>query len=63
MPHLVIPETNRSRDLQMGRLLFAITYRISNRATLNWSVEVGGNADAHDVRTVLRIPCTVAPSR
>ncbi|HEU4649991.1 MAG TPA: transporter [Croceibacterium sp.] len=45
-----------SRDLQIGRLLFGVTYRVTDRASLNWSVEVGATEDAADVRTVLRIP-------
>lgn len=48
--------TSQSRDLQLGRLLFGITYRLNNRANLNWSVEVGATEDATDLRTVLRIP-------
>ncbi|MBC9033914.1 transporter [Sphingomonas sp. JC676] len=46
----------RSRDLQIGRLLLGITYRMSDRASLNWSVEVGATEDATDLRTVLRVP-------
>jgi hypothetical protein len=45
-----------SRQLQIGRLLFGITYRVSDRASLNWSVEAGATEDATDVRTSLRIP-------
>lgn len=45
-----------SRDLQIGRLLFGVTYRVSERASLNWSVELGATEDATDLRTVLRIP-------
>ncbi len=45
-----------SRDLQIGRFLFGVTYRVSDRASLNWSVEVGATDDATDLRTVLRIP-------
>jgi hypothetical protein len=45
-----------SRQLQIGRLLFGITYRISDWASLNWSVEAGATEDATDVRTSLRIP-------
>lgn len=45
-----------SRDLQIGRLLFGVTYRVSDRASLNWSVELGATEDATDLRTVLRIP-------
>lgn len=48
--------TSTSRDLQLGRLLFGVTYRTSNRTSLNWSVELGATDDATDLRTVLRIP-------
>jgi hypothetical protein len=45
-----------SRDLQIGRLLFGVTYRATERASINWSVEVGATEDATDLRTSLRIP-------
>lgn len=45
-----------SRSLQLGRLLFGVTYRATNRASINWSVEAGATDDATDVRTVLRLP-------
>jgi hypothetical protein len=45
-----------SHDLQIGRLPFGVTYRVSERASLNWSVELGATEDATDLRTVLRIP-------
>ncbi len=45
-----------ARDLQLGRLLFGVTYRVNDRASVNWSVEVGATDDAPDVRTVLRMP-------
>jgi hypothetical protein len=47
---------SQSRDLQIGRFLFGVTYRVTPRASLNWSVEVGTTEDATDLRTVLRIP-------
>ena len=47
---------NTSRDLQIGRLLFGVTYRVTDNASLNWSVEVGATDDATDLRTALRIP-------
>lgn len=50
------PIKTRSRDLQIGRLLFGVSYRLNNRSSLNWSVEVGATEDAPDVRTSLRIP-------
>lgn len=46
----------RSRDLQLGRLLFGVSYRTSPRTTINWNVEVGATDDATDLRTTLRIP-------
>lgn len=48
--------TRTSRDLQIGRFLFGVTYRMTDKASLNWSVEVGATEDAPDLRTVLRIP-------
>jgi hypothetical protein len=45
-----------SRDLQIGRFLFGVTYRVSDRASINWAVEVGATDDATDLRTVLRVP-------
>lgn len=47
---------SKSRDLQLGRLLFGISYRATQRTTLDWIVEVGATDDAADVRTTLRIP-------
>jgi hypothetical protein len=38
-----------SRDLQIGR-------RLSDRTSLNWSVEMGATEDATDLRTTLRVP-------
>ena len=48
--------TQRARDLQIGRLLFGVTYRVNDRSSINWSVEAGATDDATDVRTVLRLP-------
>lgn len=53
------PVTAKSRDLQLGRLLFGVTYRVSDRVNVNWAVEVGATEDATDLRTVLRIPLIV----
>ncbi len=52
------PETRDliSRDLQIGRFLFGVTHRVTDRLSVNWSVEVGATEDAPDVRTTLRIP-------
>ena len=52
-----------SRDLQLARLLFGVTYRATDRASINWSVEVGATDDAADVRTVLRIPLILVTPR
>lgn len=52
-----------SRDLQIGRLLFGVTYRLTDRASLNWSVEAGVTEDAPDVRTVLRLPLVLFTGR
>ena len=48
----------RTRDLQLGRLLFGMSYRTSPRTTINWNIEIGAAQDATDVRTTLRIPLT-----
>ena len=53
----------RSRDLQIGRLLFGVTYRVTDRTSLNWSVEVGATEDAADLRTVLRVPTILLTGR
>lgn len=50
------PRDTVSRDLQIGRLLFGVTYRATQRASVNWSVEVGATEDATDLRTTLRVP-------
>lgn len=55
-PTLSEPIESTSRDLQVGRYLFGVTYRMSDSTTLNWSVEVGATDDATDIRTALRIP-------
>lgn len=52
-----------ARQLQLGRLLLGVTYRMSDRASLNWAVEVGATDDATDLRTVLRIPLTLLTGR
>ena len=55
--------TTRSRDLQIGRLLFGVTYRATDRASVNWSVEVGATEDATDLRTSLRMPLVLLTGR
>jgi len=52
-------ETNTTtRDLQLGRFLFGVSYRTSPRTTINWNLEMGATEDATDLRTTLRIPLT-----
>lgn len=48
-----------SRDLQLGRFLFGVSYRTSPSTTINWNVEVGATNDAANVRRSLRIPFTI----
>ena len=55
--------SQRARDLQIGRLLFGVTYRVNDRSSINWSVEAGATDDATDVRTVLRIPFVLLSGR
>jgi hypothetical protein len=57
------PVSSTSRNLQIGRLLLGVTYRLDDRSSVNWSVEVGATRDAPDVRTTLRIPITFAGGR
>ncbi|MBJ6122790.1 transporter [Sphingomonas mollis] len=52
-----------SRDLQIGRLLFGVTYRVTDRSSINWSVELGATDDATDLRTVLRVPTVLLTGR
>ncbi|MEH3048201.1 transporter [Sphingomonas adhaesiva] len=55
--------TSTSRDLQVGRLLFGVTYRVTDRSSINWSVELGATEDATDLRTVLRVPTVLLTGR
>jgi hypothetical protein len=57
------PQDLHTRNLQVGRLLFGLSYRVSDAATANFSVEVGATQDAPDVRTVFRLPLTIAAGR
>jgi hypothetical protein len=52
-----------SRDLQIGRLLFGVTYRLNDRESVNWAVEVGATDDAPDVRTTIRVPLVLLTGR
>jgi hypothetical protein len=53
----------RLRDLQVGRLLFGVTYRVNDHSSINWSVEAGATDDATDLRTVLRVPLVLLSGR
>lgn len=55
------PVVTATRDLQLGRFLFGISYRVSDRTTINWAIEIGATSDAPDIRTTLRIPITFGP--
>ena len=48
-----------TRDLQIGRFLFGMSYRANARTTVNWNLEVGATDDATDLRTTLRVPFTI----
>ena len=50
------PITSKTRDLQIGRLLFGLSYRATQRTTLDWIVEIGATDDAAYLRTTLRVP-------
>lgn len=50
------PMSVRTRNLQLGRLLFGVSYRTSASTTINWNMELGATDDATDLRTTLRIP-------
>ena len=62
-PTTSAPFDTRLRDLQIGRLLFGVSYRVSSATTINWNVEIGATQDAPDVRTTLRIPCSFGGRR
>lgn len=55
--------TVTSRDLQIGRFLFGISYRLSDRTSVNWTVELGATDDAADLRTLVRVPIVIFPGR
>ncbi|WP_340317573.1 transporter family protein [Rhizorhabdus argentea] len=58
VPTVGDPIVAKTRSLQAGRFLFGISYRLTERTTINWSVEYGLTDDASDLRTSLRIPFT-----
>lgn len=53
------PIISKTRDLQIGRLLFGISYRATQRTTLDWIVEIGATQDAADLRTTFRVPLVI----
>lgn len=59
IPTLGDPLTTKTRDLQIGRLLFGVSYRVNQATTINWTVELGATDDATDLRTSLRIPISL----
>lgn len=48
----------RSRDLQLGRLLMGISYRVDATTSINWTLEAGQTQDAPDLRVSMRLPFT-----
>ncbi|WP_431565100.1 transporter [Brevundimonas sp.] len=48
--------TEKSDDLQVGALTFGMSYRITDRFSLNGNFEFGVTEDAPDMRFVLRVP-------
>ncbi|WP_395397062.1 hypothetical protein WBP07_30830 [Novosphingobium sp. BL-8A] len=52
------PLSTKTRDVQIGRFLFGLSYRVNQRTTVNWTVEMGVTQDAADLRTSFRIPIT-----
>ena len=48
--------TEKSDDLQIGALTFGMSYRITDRFSLNGNFEFGVTEDAPDMRFVLRVP-------
>ena len=53
------PMSVKTRDLQLGRFLFGVSYRTSATTTINWNIELGATDDATDLRTTLRIPLSI----
>jgi hypothetical protein len=46
----------RSSRLQVGALVLGMSYRLSERQTMNWNFEIGATKDAPDVAITLRLP-------
>lgn len=53
------PMSIKTRNLQLGRLLFGVSYRTNASTTINWNIELGATEDATDLRTTLRIPLSL----
>ncbi len=53
------PVDLKARDLQIGRLLFGISHRLTEKTTIDLLTEIGATGDAADVRTTLRIPFAI----
>ncbi|MEL7197966.1 MAG: transporter [Pseudomonadota bacterium] len=51
-----IINTQTSRDLQVGRLLFGTTYKIDQKTSVNFGLEAGLTDDATDLRVSFRFP-------
>lgn len=47
---------SRADGLQVGVFAFGMSYRVSQRHSLNFGLELGATADAPDVSVVLRVP-------
>jgi long-subunit fatty acid transport protein len=48
--------TQKSKSLQVGALTFGLSYRVTDRFSLNGNFEFGVTEDAPDMRFVLRVP-------
>ena len=48
--------TQKSKSLQVGALTFGLSYRVTERFSLNGNFEFGVTEDAPDMRFVLRVP-------
>lgn len=61
-PNSVEPDLDKApiavtdRNLQVGRMLFGISHRFTDKLQVNWTFEIGATEDAPDMRTSLRIP-------
>jgi len=46
----------KSRRLQVGALVLGMSYRLSEKQSMNWNFEIGATKDAPDVAITLRLP-------